>query len=192
MKHPKLQRGFTLVETMVAISILMLAILGPLSIASAGLKNSIYARDQVAAYYLAQEGVEFIRYARDDNYMRRLDGEVGVGWLEDLDDCKTSNGCAIDVYEWSLVNDPVFANYVGPCGNADCSSPQMFVSNNGNYSYNSSDGVPAHFNRSIKIEPVSGSLNEVKITSTVTWRAGSFGPKSFTLTEHISDLYKNL
>lgn len=59
-------RGFTILETLVAISILVLALTAPLAIVAQALSSSYYARDQVTAYYLAQEAVEFLRNKRDN------------------------------------------------------------------------------------------------------------------------------
>ena len=59
------KKGFTLIETMVAITVLMTAIVGPMEIASKALFSSYYARDQITAYYLAQEGIEIVRAKRD-------------------------------------------------------------------------------------------------------------------------------
>lgn len=58
-------QGFTILETLVAISILILAITAPLAIIAQALRSSYYARDQITAYYLAQEAVEFLRNKRD-------------------------------------------------------------------------------------------------------------------------------
>lgn len=59
-------RGFTILETLVAISILVLALTAPLAIVAQALRSSYYARDQVTAYFLAQEAVEFLRNMRDN------------------------------------------------------------------------------------------------------------------------------
>src|SRR4051812_13810349 len=53
------RRAFTLVESMVAISILALAVTGPMIIAQKGIGSAIYAKDQITAFYLAQEAVEY-------------------------------------------------------------------------------------------------------------------------------------
>src|SRR4051812_29896076 len=87
------QKGFTLVEAMVAISILSLAVTGPLVIAQKGIGSAIYARDQVTASYLAQEGVEYVRNVRDTNRI------AGSPWLTGLSAClETGLGqrCAVD------------------------------------------------------------------------------------------------
>lgn len=60
-------QAFTIVETLVAISILMVSITGPLVIISQALKISFFARDQITAIYLAQEAIEYVRNVRDRN-----------------------------------------------------------------------------------------------------------------------------
>lgn len=61
--------GFTLIETMVAITIITLAIAGPLVIANSAIVAARISRDQLTASYLAQEGIEYVRAMRDDNYL---------------------------------------------------------------------------------------------------------------------------
>ncbi len=53
-------KGFTLIETFVAITVLMIAVLGPMTLLSRALQESRYLRDQMTASYLAQEGVELM------------------------------------------------------------------------------------------------------------------------------------
>src|SRR3990167_10563893 len=62
------KRGFTLVETLVAISIFTVSILGLLSVLSGGISDTSYAKKKIIASYLAQEGIEYIRNMRD-NYV---------------------------------------------------------------------------------------------------------------------------
>lgn len=61
--------GFTLIETLVAVSLLVIAIVAPMSLVSQSLTSAYYARDQVAAYSLAQEGIEAVRAVRDGNIL---------------------------------------------------------------------------------------------------------------------------
>lgn len=54
-------------ETLVAVMVLSLAIVGPLTIAQKGLQTALISKDQIGAFYLAQDAIEYIRYARDTN-----------------------------------------------------------------------------------------------------------------------------
>jgi prepilin-type N-terminal cleavage/methylation domain-containing protein len=62
----KNKKGFTLIETLVAISILMIAIAGPLTVASKGYTSAIDAKNQSIAINLAQEGMEYLNYVKDN------------------------------------------------------------------------------------------------------------------------------
>ena len=57
--------GFTLVETLVAISIFTVSILGIMSVLASGISQTSYAKQKMIASYLAQEGIECIRNIRD-------------------------------------------------------------------------------------------------------------------------------
>lgn len=58
--------GFTLVETLVAISIFTMSILALFSVLAQGISNTGYAKKKMVASYLAQEGVEYVRNMRDN------------------------------------------------------------------------------------------------------------------------------
>ena len=63
---PKLILGFTLVETLVAISIFTISVVSVIVVLGDSLKHINYAKNKVKAVYLAQEGIEFIRNQRDN------------------------------------------------------------------------------------------------------------------------------
>ena len=69
-------KGFTLVETLVAISIFTMSILGLLSILASGISDTGYAKKKVVAGYLAQEGIEHARNIRDTHVLY----DVSSGW----------------------------------------------------------------------------------------------------------------
>ena len=71
------QRGFTLLETLVAISILLIAVVGPMSIIGRSLPQSAYARDHAIAVNLAQEGIEAVRQKRDSNMLDKWNSGPG-------------------------------------------------------------------------------------------------------------------
>ena len=88
--------GFTLVESMVAVTILTIAVAGPLLTASRAIVAAKIARDQLTASYLAQKGVEYVRSVRDDHYLAAYQtggSDVsGAAWSSFLSVC-TGGGC---------------------------------------------------------------------------------------------------
>lgn len=70
-------RGFTLIETMVAISVLVVAVVVPLRAVSHSLKSSAFTREKVTATFLAQEGLESVK----QRYFNRIN-DVDTAWSE--------------------------------------------------------------------------------------------------------------
>lgn len=68
LKRSFCRRGFTLVETLVAISIFTVSLIGIMSVLASGISDTNYAKQKMIAGYLAQEGIECIRNTRD-NYI---------------------------------------------------------------------------------------------------------------------------
>lgn len=66
----KKPHGFTLIETLVSATIITLAILGPLSLASEASSNARMTKDRLIATYLGQEAIELIRFQQDSLFLR--------------------------------------------------------------------------------------------------------------------------
>ena len=162
--------GFTLVETFVAISILLLALVGPLTIASKGLISSTIAKDQTTAFYLAQDAVEYIRNTRDRNNLNQNP------WLTDLGACAAGT-CTVD-----SSNRRPPAEVVKSCSGGAC-QPLRRSENSGLYGYNASWSETI-FTRTVSLTQISD--NETAVAVTISWRAkGLSSQKSFTIKEHI-------
>jgi len=70
MKNIKTQKNnmtkaFTLIEALVAISILMIAIASPMTLAQKGLSTAVLSKDQMIASFLAQDVIEAVKNIRD-------------------------------------------------------------------------------------------------------------------------------
>ncbi len=76
----KLQKhkAFTLVEALVAISILMIAIASPMALAQKGLSTATQTKDQMIAAFLAQDAVEAVKNIRDQIAISQTTGD----WLD--------------------------------------------------------------------------------------------------------------
>ncbi len=87
------ERGYSLVEVLVAITVLLIALVGPLTIAHSGLKRSYFSKEQTLSIFLAQEATEAVVKLREDaalaaasfntptlwNNVRALNGRCRVG-----------------------------------------------------------------------------------------------------------------
>ena len=65
----KNQIGFTLVETLIAIALLLAVLVGPITLIAHSLFSTSFSRNNLIANNLAQEGIELIRAVRDNNIL---------------------------------------------------------------------------------------------------------------------------
>ncbi|MEK9129808.1 MAG: prepilin-type N-terminal cleavage/methylation domain-containing protein [Patescibacteria group bacterium] len=79
-------KGFSIIETVVALSIITIGILGILSLFTQTVSNSELGVNQEIATNLAQEGVEIIRNQRDSNWITEKeewdDGISEIGYYQ--------------------------------------------------------------------------------------------------------------
>jgi len=165
-------KGFTFVETLVAISILLMAIAAPLTLGSQGLAASRVARDQVIGTYLAQEAVEYARNIRDTNTLAAQD------WLQGLEGCINAM-CMLDVP----------AGVIQACVGEDrCDDPMAFSETTGFYGLpgGGSKWVDTKFIRTLSITVDAGNPHEALLTATVSWKDG-LADRSLSVEESILD-----
>jgi len=170
VKRAATKRGFTLVEALVAVTVLLLGITGPMVIVSNSIRTSSIAQDQISAYYFAQEGIEYVRYVRDSNIV----ATPPRPWLTNLGNCMNPNPtpCDIDDPRNSVVDNGGFDN----CLAGGC--PRIRY-NNGQNIFQSNNGPRRNFSRDIRVS-VSG--NEAVVTVIVTWTTGGT-TRTYTLSE---------
>ncbi len=153
-------KGFTLVESLVAVSMLVLAIIGATQVSQTTLSSYIFSKDQVIAFYLAQEGFEQVRNIRDANNLK------GQNWLTGIaaqagDPCFPGKACTVD---------PVFSSEAINCPSGPDHCPNLRQDPvTGFYGYNA-PWTETVFRREIRVSTVNS--NEVSITVTVDWSKG--------------------
>jgi prepilin-type N-terminal cleavage/methylation domain-containing protein len=67
-------KGFTLIEVLVAISILVTVVMATISAAADALSTNNFSKEQVTAYFLAQESIEYIKNIRHQNILQNNSG----------------------------------------------------------------------------------------------------------------------
>ncbi len=164
MYQQKTVPGFTLIETLVAISVLIMSLVGPLAIAEQSLRSAYYSRDQITAFYIAQEGIEYIRGVRDQNYL------TNNPWLTGVTDCDGAL-CVVDF--------PNFTHTV--CPNGVC--PPVLVSAAGGL-FNQTSGTPSKFTRTLTLRQVDEAPDQMIVSVQVAWVSGGI-TRSFVLEERI-------
>lgn len=176
MSMKKTPTGFTLLETLVAVSILAFAIAGPLVTASRALVAAEISRDQLTASYLAQEGIEYVRAIRDNAYLA-LYPNVSNAWpnfisgIESI--CLAPSLCTLDpvLRTMGYGNGFAVATYGGNAPLYLTASPSVYTEQN------LAGSTQTPFTRTVQAVRVSAT--EERIVSTVSW---SFHGTSYSVT----------
>lgn len=97
MKHTRLQykRGFTLIETMVAVLLLTVALSALLGLTASSLFAARYARNEITANYLMEEVADYVRNDRDTMSIQDTSATTGSDWTTFLAKyavCTSANG----------------------------------------------------------------------------------------------------
>jgi len=199
MKIRHTQSGFSLVEVLVAITLLLLVVTGPMTIISKANNSTAFATEQVNAFFLAQEGLELAQKGRDDLLLRYFERQInGTGGLAnplvqfelDYPGCFTATGCGL------TINSPAAAATAvvdQPCTSTSCLLYTNTTSGTVRSVYTHTVGItPTPFTRVVKIEKImfGTKVQEYKVTSTVTWRTGSLiAGQKVELVTYLANVY---
>lgn len=184
------ERGFTLIETMIAITLLTFSIIAPMALTVQSLESAYFARDEITAENLAQEGIEAVRAVRDGNILSSAEGNPE------------------NLFSNIPFNTPfiIDAHYTNPtliitsCSSNPCSvsqdtlqiqgSSQLFGYSTQQCPSPASGWTCTIFQRYAIAVPVgspdsSGVIQEIRLTVYVTWKTGSFASRSFHISENL-------
>ncbi len=180
-------RGFSLIETLVAISILLIVMMGPITISSSAARSTSFSSEQVTAFFLAQEGAELAQKARDDLVILQFvdsnpDPAVftplsASPWTTFINttgtyqSCYSTNGCGLTVS-----NSQTGTITITNCGSSQTACGLYFDGATQNlrsrFTHTVGTNSVTPFTRKITLQNISA--NEVKVISRVTWRTGTF------------------
>lgn len=150
----KISKGFTLVEALIAMSILIVGIISSFILVTRALYNTNIIQDRLTASFLAQEGLELVRNLRDSNFVKKINGQT-INWNAGLTSGKYRISTDINSGTISLSPDNI-------------NDPLYFHDDTGFFDYSSSGGMLTSFSRTIEIQTVSS--DELRIIVTVNWQ----------------------
>lgn len=165
--------GYSLVEVLVAISILLIVVTGPLTILTSTARSSSYAAEQVTAFFLAQEGLELMQKRRDNFFLEHFDNpttmpnpwESFVASVTTSPDCSSPDFCRIEVADDGSV---VIAQ-------SDSFTLSRSTETNLRSQFTYGDGTATFpsYSRRVQVEPEPLGNDALKVTSEVFWISGN-------------------
>lgn len=175
------KKGFTLIESMIAITVLLVAVVAPMSLAYEGVRAAKLAQDEIVAFYLAQEGIEVVRNMRDENKLignTQLSGDLGACIVDP--NISSDVGCYIDA---TLVSGGNFA--VSSCPAGGCPNIRK---DDEKYTYRTTSSFETtKYNREIRTWYTASPLTkEAKVEVIITWPFLD-GTRTYTLRESLLD-----
>ena len=147
--------GFTLIEIVVAMFLLIVGTVGAFALIQRTIAFTAVSSSQLVASYLSQEGIEIIRNIRDTNYLEGSVWDDGIGLGADYR------------LDYQSLNFPDVT-----CGN--------YLKHNGNFYVCSSDAT-GKFQRKITI--TKPELDKIIVSVEVSWQERARTHQVFTQTE---------
>jgi type II secretory pathway pseudopilin PulG len=147
----KYEKGFTIIEALVAIMVITIGITPALYTAVSATRLSENIENNLIAAQLVQEGIEIVRAMRDRNRLLCTDFSTGL--------------LGTSIVDWST-------DWVA-CASRDLTDagatpPRLNIDSSGRYGYAS--GTQTKFTRTVTVTEVVANI-ELRIVSTVYWAA---------------------
>ncbi len=196
-------RGFSLVEVLVAISILLLVMTGPMRVLTQTTNSTTYSNQQTVAFFLAQEGLELVQLGRDNLVLGDFKDQIRGESVEpnpwqrfqvDFAAC-ISDECGIVAVGGADADGLATTS----CSSADATDCRLYLSTTtpttrAKYSY-TPGGQITPYTRTIRIGMIPNTEDPsrprgIVATSTVTWRTGNlFTDQQVQLVTYYTNVY---
>lgn len=178
----KNNKGFTLIETMVAVLILSIALAALLSLTASSTFNARYANNEITANYLLQEAADYIKNDRDSTVISSsfstFKNKYGTGDSV----CFNPKGCYFEPFDMSGTNQTVCPSSSCPVLNYDSNPGAKNF-----YTYRTGSGITASpFTRSVYMTQTG---DEIDALIKVDWKNGNLA-RSRTLRISLLDWRK--
>ncbi len=188
-KNKQKNLGFTLVETLVAISVLSISILATFTAVQKGLQASALSKDQITAFYLTQEVMELIKNVRDENALHAISGATNpitgqpYTWLSGIsenvgDACYFGKTCVVDS-PVGIANSGGVTTCSGGFGTCPYIRQDAVT---GLFGYNAG-WTQTNFKREVQLVQVVSNV-EVSVVVNISWTTGG-SSRSFQIKESI-------
>lgn len=199
MTYTYTQSGFSLVEVLVAISILLLVMTGPMRVLTQTTNSTTFANQQTVAFFLAQEGLELVQVGRDN---------LALGDFKD-----TIRSESVEPNPWARFRTEFATCISGPCGltprtdtdsiaTTSCTTVtdcRLYINSNTNdrarYTHTAAGNTATPYTRTIEIGIIENSQDPSRprglvATSTVSWRTGSLiADQEVQLVTYLTNVY---
>lgn len=175
VKIKNFNQGFTLIELVISIFVLVVGVIGVYNSLSFAIIYTGDISSRLTAAYLAQEGIEITRNIRDNNWL-----SGSINWDNELNNCQL--GCEAD-YKTGTQEGVSGLVPISGSGN------YLNLGSNGFYSYDSTGSpppTPTKFKRRITVTPKTPDSMLVNVF--VTWKEKG-ETLSFEAEEYIYNWY---
>ncbi len=172
--HPSSQKGQSLIEVMVAITMLTVGFLGISSLLSRSLALNRVVTNQLTATYLASEGIEIAKNLIDHDVYGQSSGAT-TGWGS----CFNKGRTDFEL-DYTTIDCSTLASFVFP------GDPLWYHPDTHLYDYNESGGIATSFTRRIRVE-MSG--DEITVIAIVYWPGFGGSAGSINLEDHFYKWY---
>lgn len=197
IQYSKYSKGFTLIETLIAIFIFSISITALFTLSGTTTNSGQYSKNDIIATYLAQEAADIVRNDRDSIIFQKFNQAGSTDWagfLLKYSSCFSPDiGCEIDaftksVYECASLDD---------AGTPACSTINIYRNQTSipyidYYGIDPTNSVTpidkTSFRRKIVLYN-NPDNNSVLVVITITWKNG-LSNKTKVFTETLYDWYK--